>query len=100
MAWPLPDGYDGQRLQEKLFGGSKPDPVPARRPLPDLAQIHHELTTNRNTCLQLLWEEYRDAHPDAHYSYASLWRHYEEWRKRQDLVMRQQHRAGEKLFVD
>jgi transposase len=100
LAWPLPDGYDAQRLREKLFGGNKPDAVPARRPLPDLAQIHHELTTNRNTCLQLLWEEYRDAHPDAHYSYASLWRHYEEWRRRQDLVMRQQHRAGEKLFVD
>jgi len=102
LAWPLPDGYDDQRLQEKLFGAGtdKPDTAPLRRPLPDFAQVCHELTTNRHTSLQLLWEEYREAHPENHYSYTSLWRYYEEWRGRQDLVMRQQHRAGEKLFVD
>jgi transposase len=33
-------------------------------------------------------------------SYTSFWRHYEQWRTRQGVVMRQQHRAGEKLFVD
>jgi hypothetical protein len=32
------------------------------------AHIQHELSTNRNTCLQLLWEEYREAHPDQAYS--------------------------------
>src|SRR5262249_31681235 len=36
----------------------------------------------------------------GYYSYSSFWRHYEQWRGAQDLVMRQQHRAGEKLFVD
>src|ERR1700722_18876062 len=55
LSWLLRD--DDERLQEKLFGGCKPDPAPARRPLPDLARVHHELTTNRNTCLQLLWKE-------------------------------------------
>jgi len=100
LAWPLPDGYDDQRLQEKLFGAVRPDPAPVRRPLPDFTQVHHELAANRHTCLQLLWEEYREAHPDDHYSYSSFWRHYEDWRGRQDLVMRQQHRGGEKLFVD
>jgi transposase len=101
LGWPLPEGFDDQRLEEKLFGiDQESEPAPARRALPDFAQIHDELVTNRDTCLQLLWEEYRAAHPDHPYSYTSLWRYYEQWRSRQDLVMRQQHRAGEKLFVD
>jgi transposase len=101
LEWPLPAGYDDRRLQEKLFGAGGPaERPPARRPLPDFAYIEHELATNRHTCLQLLWEEYRDAHPHDHYSYTSFWRHYEQWRSQQDLTMRQAHRAGEKLFVD
>jgi len=102
LGWPLPEGFDERRLQEKLSGAAaeKSDPVFVRRPLPDFEHVQHELTTNRDTCLQLLWEEYRDAHPENHYSYTSFWRHYDEWRGRRDLVMRQQHRAGEKLFVD
>ena len=100
LGWPLPPDYGGQRLNETLFGGTGPEPATARHPLPDFVQIQRELATNRHTTLQLLWEEYRDAHPDSHYSYSSFWRHYEQWRAHQDLVMRQQHRAGEKLFVD
>lgn len=100
LSWPVPADYDDLRLQEKLFGGDPPETSPPRRPLPDFTHIHEELATNRHTCLQLLWEEYCEAHPDDHYSYSGFWRHYDEWRGRQDLVMRQQHRAGEKLFVD
>lgn len=100
LSWPLSDDYDDQRLSEKLFGVAKSNRDPTRRPLPDFTYIHHELTTNRHTCLQLLWEEYREAHPDQPYSYTSFWRHFDQWRSRQDLVMRQQYRAGEKLFVD
>jgi transposase len=101
LVWPLAEGFDDDRLQEKLFAAAdKPDPPVSERPLPDFSQIHHELTTNRHTCLQLLWEEYRDAHQTAPYSYPSFWRHYDRWRTRQDLVMRQQHVAGERLFVD
>jgi transposase len=99
LPWPLPESYDDLRLQQDLFGPDDSDSV-IGRPLPDFAQIRHELTTNRHTCLQLLWEEYRDAHPDKSYSYSSFWRHYDHWRTGQDLVMRQAHLAGEKLFVD
>ena len=90
LSWPLPDDCGDPRLQEKLFGADKPEPASARRPLPDFTRIHQELTTNRDTCLQLLWEEYREAHPGNHYSYTSFWRHYEVWRGHLDLVMRQQ----------
>ena len=96
----MPAYYDDPRLQEKLFGGDLPETSPSRRRLPDFTHVHAELTINRYTCLQLLWEEFREAHPDDHYSDSGFWRHYDEWRGRQDLVMRQQHRAGEKRFVD
>jgi transposase len=100
LGWPLADGCDDQQLEAKLFGPERVEASAATRPLPDFAQVRHELTAHRHTTLQLLWEEYREAHPEEHYSYPSFCRHYEEWRGRQDLVMRQQHRAGEKLFVD
>ncbi len=48
---------------------------------------------------QLLWEEYRAEQP-AGYSYTQFCFHYQEWKSRLKLVMRQTYRAGEKLFVD
>src|SRR5215471_11437008 len=99
LGWPLPPGLDDPALEEKLFGPDRDQaPVP-RRPLPDYAHGHQELIANRDTTLQLLWEEYRESHPNG-CSYVTFWRHYEEWRQHLDLVMRQSHRAGEKLFVD
>ena len=102
LVWPLPSDFDDNTLHQKLFGiVHKPDDNATQtRPLPDFSEIHRELTTNRHTSLQLLWEEYRDANPGEPYSYSSFWRRYDEWRSQQDLVMRQQHRGGEKLFVD
>ncbi len=49
---------------------------------------------------QLLWEEYAEAHPDNHYSYSRFSVLFKRWRGATQLSMRQQHRAGEKLFVD
>jgi transposase len=43
--------------------------------------------------------EYRERHPDG-YGYTQFCRHYRTWQGRLDLVMRQEHRAGQKLFVD
>jgi transposase len=47
----------------------------------------------------LLWEEYRQANPDG-YRYSRFCELYQRWRRKQDLVLRQEHNAGEKLFVD
>jgi hypothetical protein len=49
--------------------------------------------------LQLLWVEYRQAHPDG-YGYSHFCDHYQKWRRKLDVVLRQEHKAGEKLFVD
>ena len=49
--------------------------------------------------LQLLWLEYREAHPDG-YGYSQFANLYRAWRGQVDVTMRQAHQAGEKLFVD
>lgn len=66
---------------------------------PDCSAIQHELQSNKNVTLQLLWTEYREAHPDG-YGYSRFCDLYRRWVRRQDRVLRQDHRAGEKLFVD
>jgi transposase len=47
----------------------------------------------------LVWQEYRANHPQG-YAYSWFCEHFRVWVGRLDLVMRQEHRAGEKLFVD
>jgi transposase len=53
----------------------------------------------RHLTQQLLWEEYRQAGPDS-YRYSPSCELYQRWRRKQDMVPRQEHRASEKLFVD
>jgi transposase len=49
--------------------------------------------------LRLLWEEYKQAFPDG-YQYSWYCERFREWQKRVDVIMRQEHKAGEKLFLD
>jgi transposase len=49
--------------------------------------------------LNLLWQEYKEQHPDG-YQYSWFCHSYRDWAARLDVVMRHEHRAGEKLFVD
>lgn len=49
--------------------------------------------------LYLLWQEYKEAHPDG-YQLAQFCDIYRQWRKTIDLVMRQNHKAGEKAYSD
>jgi transposase len=97
LGWPLPDGMDDGQLEVRLFARAEPPPT-ASRPLPDWAEVHRELR-RKSVTLQLLWMEYKARHPDG-YQYTQFCRHYRIWQGRLDLVMRQEHRAGEKLFVD
>ena len=97
LRWPLPDDLDEARLERLLF--PPPPDLPAQqRGIPDWANIHGELKRPGVT-LFLLWQEYRQAYPDG-YQYSWFCEHYRAWQGKLDLVMRQDHRAGEKLFVD
>jgi len=98
LSWPLPADLDDATLEKKLF---PPPPVaaPEERPLPDCGAIHKELKSRKNVTLQLLWEEYKEAYPLG-YNYSWYCDQYRDWRRRLDVVLRQEHRAGEKIFVD
>ena len=97
LGWPLPDGMDDAQLEARLFARAEPPPS-ASRPLPDWPTVHRELRRKGMT-LQLLHMEYKERQPSG-YQYTQFCRHYRAWQRHLDVVMRQEHRAGEKLFVD
>lgn len=96
LGWPLPDALDEAELERALYRGNQGRP--RRRPEPDWAGLDIELR-RKGVTLELLWIEYKREHPNG-YQYASFCAHYRRWRQRQDVVLRQPYRAGEKLFVD
>jgi transposase len=97
LNWPLPDELSDEELERRLY----PPPSAAakdRRPQPDWATIHRELRRPGVT-LQLLWEEHRAAFPDG-YGYSRFCELYRAWEGRLSPTMRQNHVAGERMFVD
>jgi transposase len=99
LRWPEVAGWDEGRLTAALLTTPPTEVKPLRRPEPDYAAIHAELQQHKHLTLQLVWEEYRTAQPDG-YRYSRFCELYRRWRRRQEVVLRQEHRAGEKLFVD
>jgi len=97
LSWPLPEGMDEAALERLLFPSATGSPRQAR-PVPDWPEVQQELR-RKGVTLALLWQEYKEKHPDG-YQYSWFCKQYEQWRGRIDLVMRQEHLAGEKLFVD
>ena len=97
LSWPLPEDMDDARLEALLFPVSSPPPSGSRF-LPDWAQVREELK-GKGVTLSLLWQEYKEAHPEG-YQYSWFCNLYHIWTGKLDLVMRQDYRAGEKMFVD
>src|SRR5216684_3214169 len=94
IGWPLPEGLGDEELESKLFGNQ---PVRAKtvpqRPQPDWKAIHEQLQQHRHLSLQLLWEEYQQAHPEG-YRYSWFCERYQHWRRHLDVVLRQEHKDG------
>lgn len=97
LSWPLPEGMDERAVEAKLFP-PRPPASAIQRPLPDWAKVHQELR-RKGVTLSLLWFEYKAEHP-AGVQYSWFCERYRAWAQHIDVVMRQEHRAGEKLFVD
>ena len=97
LSWPLPADLDDGTLERLLFP-TAPELPAQQRGLPDWSVINRELK-GKGVTLFLLWQEYRERHPQG-YQYSWFCQQYRDWQGQQDLVMRQDHRAGEKLFVD
>lgn len=99
IGWPLPEGWDEERVEAALFGSEPARKRPPERAMPDFAALHEQRRQSKHVTLLLLWEEYRDANPDG-YGYSRFCELYQRWRGKQDVVLRQEHKAGEKMFVD
>jgi transposase len=96
LSWPLPEGVSEQALYDKLF--LPVERTKSQRPYPDWEDIHRELR-KKGVTLRLLWREYRER-CETGLSYSQFCYHYQQYTKTITPVMRQQHKAGEKTFVD
>jgi transposase len=76
----------------------KPALPSTQRTMPSMDYLFRELK-RKGVTLQLLWYEYRQANPDG-YQYSQFCYRYRQWAKKLDVTLRQEHRAGEKLFID
>ena len=95
LAWPLPPELDEETLQARLYRREVPL---SHRPQPDFAQIHAELARPGVTRV-LLWQEYKADEPEG-WQYSVFCDQYRRWLAGRELVLRQNHAPGEKLFVD
>ncbi len=98
LSWPLPEDLSDTVLEQQLFPSSAPRSTQPRF-IPDFQEIHNNLQLRRKVTLNLLWQEYKEQHPDG-YQYSWFCHSYRAWAARLDVVMRHEHRAGEKMFVD
>ena len=64
-----------------------------------LAPILEELQKEKDLTLALIWQERRESDPEG-YGCSRFCELYRRWLNKRDLVLRHEHRAGEKLFVD
>ena len=97
IAWPLPDDIDDGELERRLY--QKVERSATQKPaMPPMEQLFKELK-RKHVTLQLLWYEYKQDNPDG-YQYSYFCELYHKWRKGLDISMRQEHLAGEKLFID
>jgi transposase len=99
LDWAAIEPLEEDQFERRVLSpASSPDP--SKRIEPDCSVIHRELR-RKGVTLQLLWEEYVESHPGGRtYGYTQFWRRYKDWAQTLKRSMRQQHRAGEKLFAD
>jgi len=98
LTWPLPEDLTDAVLEQRLFGRPSTQTGLRRRVEPDWAALARELKRPAVTLL-ILWDEYRAAHPDG-YGYSRFCDLYREFERKLTPTMRQQHVAGDKVFVD
>ena len=96
LDWPQVETLTDDALEARLYGD--PTPPGRARPQPDCAYLHAE-RKKPGVTLELLHLEYLEQHPTG-YRYTRFCDLYRQWLARHRLSMRQEHRAGEKTFVD
>ena len=98
LAWPLPSDLTDDFLEQSLFARTGTKAGFRRRPEPDWALLAREMK-RPGVNLSVLWEEYRQVHPEG-YGYSRFCELFRDFEQRLSPVMRQDHVAGDKGFVD
>jgi transposase len=96
LDWPAAQALSDDELEERIYGARTF--VLARKVMPDFEYLHAE-RKKPGVTLQLLHLEYLQKCADG-YRYTAFCDRYRQWLKRRGLTMRQEHFAGEKLFID
>jgi transposase len=98
LVWPLGDEITDAVLEHRLFSHAGVKQGVRRRAEPDWPSLAREMR-RPGVNLVVLWEEYRESHPEG-YAYSRFCDLYREFERRLSPVMRQHHAAGDKVFVD
>ena len=98
LAWPLAGDLTDAVLEQRLFAHAGVKRGFRRRAEPDWGSLACELK-RPGVNLMVLWEEYRAVHP-AGYGYSRFCDLFGEFERRLSPTMRQEHPAGDKVFVD
>ena len=99
IPWPLPEGMTDADLELIVYPNTG-HVTASERPLPDWEAIHSRLATDRSMTLSEAWRTYLEVHPTG-YQYSRFCDLYRAWRLVEvDTVMRQDHKAGDRVFVD
>ncbi|EPE93746.1 integrase catalytic subunit (plasmid) [Rhizobium grahamii CCGE 502] len=98
LSWPLPGELTDDALENKLFARNGIKQGTRRRVEPNWADLAVELKKPGVTLL-ILWEEYRGSYPEG-YGYSRFCELFRSFKQRLSPTMRQEHAAGDKVFVD
>jgi transposase len=97
ITWPLPEDIDDGQLEERLYAKVS-RPASDKPAMPSMDYLFQELK-KKHVTLQLLWYEYKQGNPNG-YQYSYFCELYNRWRGNLNISLRQEHLAGEKLFID
>ena len=92
------EGMSDEALSQLFHQKSHPKPARLKHLetlLPDLEKELRRVGVTRRT----IWEEYRARHPDG-YMFTQFCHHFRQWQRSTNVVMRLEHKAGDKVFLD
>lgn len=96
LTWPLPEEIGDEELERRLF--PKKNAKKVEKPPLNYEYLFQEMK-RENVTLAILWEEYKQENPQG-YQYSKFCDLYRKYLKTLNYSMRQEHKAGEKTFVD
>lgn len=89
---------DEDKIYSLLFPEKHLTKTYKSRPKPNVEYIHKEIA-KKGVTFELLWQEYKEQHPDG-YGCSQFKEYYYKYKRKLNPSMRQTYIAGEKMFVD